>query len=158
MYKVEITEEQDSVAVDGDEIRRVVAEVLRRHDIPAAELHVLIVDDRAIHEINAAHLQHDFPTDVITFPLNEAGRLPPDYPLEGEIVISAEMAATMSSEAGWSPHEELLLYVVHALLHLCGYNDLTESEQQQMRCREREMLHELGITPSATDSRWEHLP
>lgn len=157
MYEVEITEEQDSVAVDGDEIRRVVTEVLRRHGIPAAELHVLVVDNRAIHEINAAHLQHDFPTDVITFPLNEAGRLPPEFPLEGEIVISAEMAASLATEAGWSPREELLLYLVHALLHLCGYDDLTEPEQLQMRSREREMLQELGLTPSPADSRWENL-
>lgn len=66
--------------------------------------------------------------------------------LEGEIIASAEMASTMAADGRWSAQAELTLYVVHGLLHICGYDDLTPEEQQIMRSRERAILKSLGLT------------
>jgi probable rRNA maturation factor len=66
--------------------------------------------------------------------------------LEGEIIASAEMANSMAADGRWSAQAELTLYVVHGLLHICGYDDLTPEEQQIMRSRERAILKSLGLT------------
>lgn len=68
--------------------------------------------------------------------------------LGGEIIISVETAVTMAADYGWRPSYEVSLYLVHGLLHLCGYDDLTPLEQQLMRRREVEVLAPWKIVPS----------
>ena len=57
------------------------------------------------------------------------------------------MAAQRAAEYQWTPHEELILYLVHGLLHLCGYDDLTPAERRIMRAREKEILAYWNLTP-----------
>jgi probable rRNA maturation factor len=54
------------------------------------------------------------------------------------------MASQSASRFGWSPAQELALYLIHGLLHLCGYDDGTEPERRLMRRRERAILKLLG--------------
>jgi probable rRNA maturation factor len=54
------------------------------------------------------------------------------------------MAAATAAEIGIDPRDELALYVVHGLLHLCGYDDLSEPEASRMRRREGELLAACG--------------
>ena len=61
------------------------------------------------------------------------------------------MAAEMASSGQWTASNELTLYVVHGLLHICGYDDLTPAEKQIMRGRERAVLHALGLQPVYPD-------
>ena len=63
-----------------------------------------------------------------------------DGQLEG-----AEMAARTAGAAGTDPLAELTLYVVHGLLHLCGFDDVTPDAAQAMRRREAEVLARLGV-------------
>ena len=49
----------------------------------------------------------------------------PQPHLEGELIVSTETALREAAAHGWSPRDEVLLYVVHGVLHLCGYDDLT---------------------------------
>lgn len=67
--------------------------------------------------------------------------------LGGEIIISVETAVAMAADYGWRPVHELSLYLVHGLLHLCGYDDLTAAEQHLMRQREVEVLAPWKIVP-----------
>ncbi len=121
--------------------------------VAAAVLSVSIVDNAAIHRINREHLQHDYPTDVISFQLDfsrtDARAVPDDAAselrasgamIEGEIIASAQMASEMASAGQWTTMNELTLYVIHGLLHICGYDDLTPEEKAIMRCRERAIL------------------
>jgi hypothetical protein len=55
------------------------------------------------------------------------------------------MALTTAREIGVEPSHELALYIVHGLLHLCGYDDAREPEAGRMRRREDEILADLGI-------------
>ena len=52
--------------------------------------------------------------------------IPMTHELSGELVISTEMAVATAREMGRDPHDELALYIVHGLLHLCGYDDSNE--------------------------------
>jgi probable rRNA maturation factor len=64
--------------------------------------------------------------------------------LDGEIVVSAETAASSCAEHGTTPENELLLYVVHGALHLVGYDDRDDASRAEMRRREREVLAEVN--------------
>ena len=153
----EVIDQQEILELDHQQLEQLIEQVLLAQGIQQAEINLLIVDNVTIHGINLAHLEHDFSTDVITFPLNDPGQGPPEYPLEGEIVVSAEMAGDMAEEVGWSATAEFSLYVVHGLLHLCGYDDLEETAQAVMRRRELEVLRQLGIAPVEADARWQGL-
>ena len=110
---------------------------------------VAIVDDETIHELNRQFLDHDYPTDVLCFPLEYE---PPR--LSGEVIVSLDTAARCAAHAGWDPADELLLYVVHGALHLAGYRDKSAADAAQMRAAEAAVLAKLGVSASAHDSRW----
>ena len=99
-----------------------------------------VVDDATIARLNEQFLQHEGPTDVLSFVLEQA-----EGGLEGEVVVSAETALRTAPGFGWSAGEELLLYVIHGMLHLAGYDDATPAEKGVMRRREAEVLARLGV-------------
>src|SRR5262249_61769172 len=88
-------------------------------------------------------LDPDEPTDVITFPRSGPGA----KTLEGELVIGAEVAREQARQRGHDELAELALYVIHGLLHLCGFDDTTPTAARPMRERERHYLHLLGLPP-----------
>ncbi len=156
-FQIEIINNQNIIPIDQDFFLALIKNILQRLNRNRATLNILIVDNKAIHEINIQFLQHDFPTDVITFPMNEDSQNPEQQSLEGEIVISAEMAKELAETVGWTEVNELSLYLIHALLHLCGYDDLNEQDQTLMRKKEKEILIASNITPQPNDSRWNNL-
>lgn len=101
---------------------------------------IAIVDDETMRQLNAERLGHDWPTDVISFVLDEL-----DDSVEGEVIASAETAAQMCSAAGWSAEDELLLYIVHGLLHAVGMDDIEPEDRHAMRLMERDCLLALGV-------------
>ena len=101
---------------------------------------IAIVDDSTIQQVNAQRLGHDWPTDVISFELDVS-----DTSVEGEVIASVETAARICAAAGWSVADELLLYVVHGLLHVAGLNDGDEEQRQEMRLAEQACLLGLGV-------------
>jgi probable rRNA maturation factor len=110
---------------------------------------IAIVDDPTIHRLNRQFLEHDYPTDVLSFALAE----PPQ--LEGEIVASIDTARREAVAAGWSPDDELLLYAVHGALHLVGHDDHDPGDAAAMRTAERSVLARLGVAVPASDPRWQ---
>lgn len=141
--EVLIADEQDALAINdqfADRISTAVNKVLVDHDVKDAEISVAIVDDPTIHGINREFLQHDYPTDVITFPLSED-----DVLLEGEIVVSADTAIREASLTSWAAEDELLLYIIHGTLHLVGFDDHEEHTRAQMKKMERKYLMHFQI-------------
>ncbi len=140
--EVQISNTQGILPLEGDRISGLVKAVLEGEGIVAAQISIALVDDATIRRINKRHLDHDWATDVISFRLSD----PEDPELTGELVVSAEMALQTAHELGVDPRSELALYVVHGLLHLCGYEDGSESEIQLMRRREDEVLSRESFT------------
>ncbi len=126
----------------GERLRQVIATLL----LDAARITVALVDDAEIQRVNREFLDHDWPTDVISFNYAESADSPNS--IDGELVVSVETAERQFSGHGWSLTDELLLYCVHGILHLCGYDDLTEEARPQMRQRERELLGLFGLVPT----------
>jgi probable rRNA maturation factor len=164
MYVVDVSNTQSVLDIDEDFLRRVTEQTLEDERINQAEISLAIVDNLTIHDLNIRFLQHDYPTDVLSFLFESdggdeekartsepkgltTGRRGAGKRIEGEIIVSAEMARDMALEYGWQPQDELVLYVVHGLLHLAGYDDLDEDEKRVMRGREREVLALWKLTP-----------
>jgi probable rRNA maturation factor len=142
MHDIHLANQQSSLAVDHGLLSSAVGRVLAGEGIAAASISLAIVDDATMHRLNLRHLEHDEPTDVLSFVL-EPG---PDG-LEGEIILSADTAIAAAHRFGWSPQHELLLYAVHGALHLAGYGDNTAVERDVMRQRERHYLATFGLAP-----------
>ncbi len=103
------------------------------------EIGVRITDDPTIHVFNRTHLGHDYATDVISFAYSAQG----DH-LTGELVASADTAASMSSD-GWSAEAELLLYLVHGTLHIAGMDDHDPADRAAMREAEKAIMTSIGF-------------
>ena len=146
---------QSVFAIDLSRLQSRLETAIAAEQPQSAELTIQLVDDPEIHRLNKTFLQHDWPTDVITFfedssdsPLPHTLPLGKDRPIAGELVVSVETALREAQAVGWSVEDELLLYCVHGWLHLCGYDDLTDEARPIMRQREREVLALFGLTPT----------
>jgi probable rRNA maturation factor len=115
--------------------------VLEGEGVRACKVTLAFVDSAHIHRLNKQFLAHDEPTDVLTFPYTSPGA----QPLEGEVVIGYEVAAEYAADRKHDVNLELLLYVIHGCLHLCGYTDTDARGEREMRAKEREYLAKLGL-------------
>jgi probable rRNA maturation factor len=136
---IAIANRQRTLPLDRAALRAAVRTVLRGEGVEVAEVSLAFVTDAEIAELNWRFLRHEGPTDVITFPLSD----PEATPLAAEIVISVETALREAKRRGLPVERELALYVVHAALHMCGYDDQTALDRRRMRARERKYLREL---------------
>lgn len=96
---------------------------------------VRVTSDPVIHQINREFLNHDYPTDVISFPYALSAPI-----VEGELIVSIDTAVVQAADAGWSVAEELLLYVIHGTLHLVGYDDVDDADRSVMRDAEAKAM------------------
>lgn len=166
-YDISISDRQMMFATDEQRLRDVIERVLSSEGILAAEISLALVGDAEIHRINRDFLGHDYPTDVISFLLSSSPEIvspasEQSYSvnpqagsssfIEGELVVSTETATREAAANGWSAQDELLLYVVHGLLHLCGYDDLSDEARPAMRARERELLAIWNLTPTGLEA------
>ena len=141
MGKIAIASPQEAVPIDRKQMREIVRAVLDGQGVADADVSLAFVDNPTIHTLNKRYLDHDEPTDVLSFPLSEPGA----KKLAGELVIGAEVAQAQAQERGHDVQVELALYVIHGLLHLCGFDDKSDSAAAQMRLRERHYLKQLGL-------------
>jgi probable rRNA maturation factor len=104
------------------------------------DVHVSVVDDRAIRRLNARYLHRRTTTDVLAFDLHAPG----PSPLLGEVIVCADTARRQAKRVGVPVALELDLLVVHGLLHLAGWDDHEPREARLMHEREREILSGAG--------------
>ena len=138
--------------------RRAVKATLQEEgiDIPV-EMEILISDDKEIAEVNYTHRGKSEPTDVLSFPTSEY--IPGKFQAEmgdlnpqtgclhlGDIILSNERAVAQAKEYGHETSREIAYLIVHATLHLLGYDHQEETEKENMREREETILAKLGLT------------
>jgi probable rRNA maturation factor len=140
MIRVSIANPQELVAIERATMRQAARTVLEGEEIHDAEVSLAFVDNATMQQLNKRYLQHDEPTDVLSFPLSE----PNARRLTGELVIGAELAQVEAESRGHPIQAELALYVIHGLLHLCGYDDKTPDAATAMHERERRYLRLIG--------------
>lgn len=97
-----------------------------------------------MRRLNRIHLQHDYLTDVICFNYSEGGEIVEAGDVAVEIFISPDIAVLRSKENNNLKYAaELVLYLVHAILHATGMSDKTDSGKKKMRQREAEIVYQL---------------
>lgn len=142
MLEIDFANRQSRHPVEAQRLVAAVRLILERAGIQAGSVSLAIVDDATIHQLNRRYLQHDYPTDVLSFLLNSSpGRV------DGEVIVSADTAAEAGMRYGWRLDDEVLLYVIHGILHLVGYDDQTSADSTAMREQERYYLSCFQLTP-----------
>ena len=99
------------------------------------ELSIIFCSDNALLEINKQFLNHDYYTDIITFPIEES-----DNAFEAELYISITRVEENSKTLSIAFIEELKRVIIHGVLHLCGYKDKSTEEIEEMRAMENKYL------------------
>ncbi len=128
------------------EIERSARAVSRAEGFSKGTLSITVVGAAAMSRIHREFLDKPGPTDAITFDLGSARR---EKRLLGEIVVCADVARRAAGRSAPLPRRrgELMLYVVHGILHLAGYDDHTAAGFARMHAREDELLTQLGYGP-----------
>lgn len=123
--------------VDPARVEAAVRHVLRAEGVEAAEISIALVDDDAIAGLNEDYLDHDGPTDVISFALHEAGEPP-----LGDVYVGVEQALRQAAEYGATPAEEVIRLAVHGTLHVLGYDHPAGADRagSEMFARQEELL------------------
>ena len=128
-----------------------------------AQVNLLITNNGEIHQFNLEQRQIDRPTDVLSFPMVEYDT-PGDFDILeedefldcfepdsgelmlGDIVISADKVLEQAEEYGHSVKREYAFLITHSMLHLMGYDHMTEEEAKEMERLQKEILDLLHIS------------
>lgn len=141
----------------------IMEQVLQTENCPyEASVNVLLTDNAGIHEFNSTYRGIDRPTDVLSFPNldfdvagnfdkveeSELDYFDPDTGelLLGDIIISTDKVQEQAEAYGHSLKREFAFLVAHSMLHLCGYDHMTEEESAVMEQKQEETLQKLRIT------------
>lgn len=125
--------------------RRFITEVvaaarrfLKRRDL---EVSLLLTDEREIARIHHRHLGSRRGTDVLAFSVDGTA----------EIVVSVERARREAKRLGHTIRAETALYIIHGMLHVCGYDDGAPEDRRRMRTAEERILDSLGLRVTPVD-------
>lgn len=119
----------------------------------SGEARVRLVDDAAMAEAHERHCGVAGTTDVITFDLAE-GASARGGELDVDLLVCVEEAARQASARGIEARREVLLYVLHGVLHCLGFDDHDEAASAAMHAKEDEVLAAIGV--GATFAPTEH--
>ena len=143
--EVQIDNRQDRHPIQLTKIQAQAKAVLNALGSPDGELSILIVDDPSIAELNQRYLNRQGATNVIAFPMQEgqfAGITPQ---LLGDVVISADTTMREAGDAGIDFQDRLTELLIHGILHLFGYDHVTNPEDaRKMEAKSRELIAMLG--------------
>lgn len=131
---------QRKMRVDAKVLERFAARAFQRCcELPAAsrenvralpEISVILVSDRRIAALHEQFMKIAGPTDVLTFQ-------------HGEIFVSVETAQQNAARFGTKLADEIRLYIVHAFLHLLGFDDVTPAASRRIEAAQNKVLRSL---------------
>ena len=146
--RVSIRNRQKRRAIDGRFLYALTKSILHQAAAAGSEIAVHLVEAREMTTLNQMYLGHEGSTDVITFDHQESPNrlgLPPK-PLYGELFVCVDDAVQQARAHGTDWKSEIVRYVVHGILHLCGHDDLTPSDRRNMKRVENRMVSKLRFT------------
>jgi probable rRNA maturation factor len=129
--EVKIKNLQKKIPIPRSLILKTAAAAFRKLGSAVSDLSVVFLGEKRIRLINKKYLGHDYVTDVLTFDLGQGC---------AEIIICPKVAAANAISHKTSTEKEIILYVIHGILHLKGFDDHTPKDILQMRKMENELL------------------
>ena len=141
--------------------KEVILAAIEAENFPfEAEVDVTLTDNETIHEMNCTYREVDRPTDVLSFPLlsydapgdfskleDTPDNFNPDTgeAMLGDIVLSVPKIKEQAAEYGHSELREYCFLILHSMLHLFGYDHMTEDDAAIMINKQKDILNYLGI-------------
>lgn len=151
---IDMEDETEQLAQDQlSMVENLLQHAAQTENVPQdAELSVTFTDNQRIQEVNREYRNKDQVTDVISFAMEELGEGEvsivggEDMPrILGDIIISVPRAKEQAEEYGHSFTRELGFLAVHGLLHLLGYDHMTEDDEKKMFGKQKDILDAYGL-------------
>jgi len=135
-------------------LKKIADALLAELEIQKAEIGICLVDTPEMTQLNETFLKHKGSTDVIAFDYAETGRAGSPLPADGahgvtrptilgEIFICVDEAVLQARKFGTSWPSEVVRYIVHGVLHLCGFDDSSAGARRKMKREENRRLREM---------------
>jgi probable rRNA maturation factor len=137
IIKISVYNKQKSLKISSPSVKEVVATTLSFYNASCDEIAIHFISTSSICKLHQEFFNDPAPTDCISFPYDPAGS--PGCFL-GEVFVCPETARDYVEKKGKDVYEEVMLYIVHGILHLLGWDDLEESDRKKMKKEERRVM------------------
>ena len=130
------------INIDCTDLENMIVKIMNHLSCQNTEVSILLTKDKDIRLLNKEFRSIDQSTDVLSFPQNEdEGPTIPGEKFLGDIAVSLDTAKTQANDHGLILKEEIVLLLIHGILHLLGYDhEASEQEDQKMRSKTRELF------------------
>lgn len=126
---VEVHQIPADLDLSAKQLKKIISRTCGELNLSALSVFCIFVSDDDLAEMHGTFLHDQQVTDVITFNLGEND-------IEGEIYISFDRARTHALQYKVTYEAEIIRLLVHALLHLAGYDDVEETSRKKMKIEE----------------------
>jgi len=134
-----IAEDVKLPALQKQKINRWIKETAAGYDKKIGEIAYIFCSDKKILEVNNQYLKHDYYTDIITFDYSEGSVI------SGDIFISLDTVKSNAQDFGVDFEHEILRILIHGILHLCGQEDKTNEQRNEMTGKENLALEKFNV-------------
>jgi len=149
---ITVSDDQDDPIPAGDLADLAEAVMTAEGLAPDTAVSITFVDPATIEELNRTHMGKIGPTDVLSFPIEDAApgqppRASADGPplVLGDVFIAPAVVRSNAERDGVAFDDEMALMVVHGLLHLLGWDHVNDDDAIAMEKREGELLSIMGM-------------
>ena len=125
--------DNSNTSINDNSLSKLCNLVLNEHEYLTGKINIIITDDESLREMKLEFFNEDVFTDVIAFNIEKD-------PFEGELYISSDRVRDNAKIYNQEFQDELKRVIIHGLLHLCGYDDSTTSEKENMSLLEDKFL------------------
>jgi len=132
-------EDIDFPKIDTDNYTKWIERVINIYKYKTGDINYIFCSDNYILNINIEYLNHNYFTDIITFNYNL------NDIINADIFISLDTVNENSKYYHTSFQSELSRVIIHGILHLIGFDDQDEQQQELMTIKENEALSLLSL-------------
>lgn len=134
--KIEITNRQRLKKINLKRTAQTVRAIGRLLRLSSKKISFVFCDNSFIQKLNKKYFKKNDPTDVIAFGISDES----ERAYLGEVIVSVEQAVRVACDLGLRWQDELLLYLIHGILHLIGYDDRTSAKRRRMERKQKAVL------------------
>ena len=124
----------DKLKINKDAICKLSTEVFKREKFNNSQIDIILTDKKFLNSLKKKYFNMDVFTDVMAFNLGD------DKNIDGEIYISIDDVLENSKLFSKTFNDEFTRVIIHGILHLCGYDDKTKKEKDNMTLLEEKYL------------------